>query len=355
MQFKDRIKEGLDGKYQGLKNGLSRINKYLFYTQRACYYLIGGLSGSAKTTFLDFVLLNAIQDAEAKGMTINIFYYSYEIREEAKKANWMSVIIYNKYDRIIPPERIMGLGDERLSAEEQEIVNAEQEYLDNLFSKIMWRWQTTNPTGMYKEWWDFMKDRGTFEYEEYIDENNETQKRIIAFIPTNPNEYNITAIDHLALLKRERGFDLKANIDKISEYAVTTRNLFGMTHFFLQQFNQGLNSVDRMKFKGADISPQQSDFKDSTNPYADADVVLGLMNAHKMDMETCLGYNINVQGCPYNLKSSFRMLKIVKNRLSRDDKAVGLLFKPQAGYFSELPLPSDMTEQTFNSLKIDHG
>lgn len=122
---------------------------------------------------------------------------------------------------------------------------------------------------MYKEWWDFMKDRGTFEYEEYIDENNETQKRIVAFTPTNPNEYNITAIDHLALLKRERGFDLKANIDKISEYAVTTRNLFGMTHFFLQQFNQGLNSVDRMKFKGADISPQQSDFKDSTNPYAD--------------------------------------------------------------------------------------
>lgn len=355
MQFKDRIKKGLEGKYQGLKNGLSRINKYLFYTQRACYYLIGGLSGSAKTTFLDFILLNAIQDAEAKGITINIFYYSYEIREESKKANWMSVIIFNKYNRIIPPERIMGLGDERLSTEEQEIVDSEQEYLDNLFKKIMWRWQPTNPTGEYKEWWDFMSPRGTFDYEEYRDENNEVQKRIERWTPHDPSEYNIVAKDHMALSKRERGFDLKSNIDKQSEYAVTCRNLFGMTFFNLQQFNQTLNSVDRQKFKGVDISPQQNDFKDSSSPYQDADVVLGLMNAHKMDMETCLGYNINVQGYPYNLKSSFRMLKIIKNRLSRDDIAIGLLFKPQAGYFSELPLPSDMTEQTFNSLKINHG
>ena len=354
MQFKDRIQAGLDGKYQGLKNGLQRINKYLFYTQRACYYLIGGLSGAAKTTFVDFIILNAIQDAEDKGIPINIFYYSYEIREEAKKANWMSVLIYNKYDIIVPPERIMGLGDERMSLDEQKMVDDEQENLDRIFNKIMWRWQTTNPTGLYKEWWDFMSIRGTFVYEPYVDENNETKQRIAKFIPTNPLEYNIGVIDHIALAKRERGFGLKENLDKLSEYAVATRNLFGMTHIFLQQFNQSLNSVERMKFKGVDISPQQSDYKDSTNPYADADIVLGLMNAHKMDMDTCIGYNINVDGNPMNLKSAFRMLKIVKNRLSRDDVSIGLLFKPQAGHFEELPKASEMTPEIFESLKINN-
>lgn len=309
MQFKNRIQDGLDGKYQGLANGLKRINKYIFYVQRACNTLIGGLSGAAKTTFLDFILLNAIQDAEAKGIPINIFYYSYEIREEVKRANWMSQIIYNKYNVIIPPERIMGLGDERMNSDEQEMVESEQENLNNIFNKIMWRWETNNPTGNYKEWWDFMSARGVFEYEDYIDENNETKQRIIKYTLNNPLEYNITATDHIALLKRERGFSLKENIDKYSEYSVTTRNLFGMTHFFLQQFNQGLSSVDRQKFKGADISPQQTDFKDSTNPYQDFDIVLGLMNAYKMDMETCLGYNINVEDCPYNLKGMFRMVK----------------------------------------------
>lgn len=105
-----------------------------------------------------------------------------------------------------------------------------------------------------------------------------------------------------------------------------------------------MSSVERAKYKGVDISPQQSDFKDSTTPYQDADVVLGLMNAYQMDMETCLGYNINKKGESYNLYNRFRMLKVVKNRLSRDNIKIGLLFLAEAGSFEELPRPKDITE-----------
>lgn len=103
-----------------------------------------------------------------------------------------------------------------------------------------------------------------------------------------------------------------------------------------------MNSVDRQKFKGIDVSPQQNDFKDSTNPYTDADIVLGIMNAYKMDMETCLGYNINVDRANYNLKDRFRMLKVIKNRMGRDNIALGLLFVPEGGYFEELPLAKEL-------------
>lgn len=147
MTFEDRIKEGLEGKYQGLSNGLDRINKYIFGIQRGCYYLLGGLSGSAKTTLVDFMLINAIQDAESKNIPINIFYYSLEIDEFTKKANWLSVIIYNKYDIIIPPEKIKGLGEFRLTKDEQEIVNSEIPELEKIWSKINWIWESVNPTG----------------------------------------------------------------------------------------------------------------------------------------------------------------------------------------------------------------
>jgi len=66
------------------------------------------LSGSAKTTFLDFWILNAIEDADTKGIPINIIYYSWEIDEMSKKANWLSILIYKKYNIVIPPERIKG-------------------------------------------------------------------------------------------------------------------------------------------------------------------------------------------------------------------------------------------------------
>jgi replicative DNA helicase len=55
--FEKRIKQGLDGEYEGLANGFNRLNNYIYNTQRSCYTLIGGLSGSSKTTLCDFIIL----------------------------------------------------------------------------------------------------------------------------------------------------------------------------------------------------------------------------------------------------------------------------------------------------------
>lgn len=348
MQFKERVEEGLKGKYQGLDNGLDRINRYIFGVQRSCYTLLGGLSGAAKTKYVDFTILNALQDAESKNIPINIFYYSFEIDEFTKRAEWLSILIYKKYNYILAPEKIKGLGDFRLDAQEQRLVEEFLPELDKLFAKITWVFESTNPTGLMKEWWRFMEKRGTFTKEPYVDEHGVKKERICKFTNNNLEEYNIVVIDHIALCKLERDFSLKENLDKLSEYAVIIKNLFGVTFFFLQQFNQGLSSVERQKFKGIDISPQQSDFKDSTNPYTDADVVLGLMNPYKMDMETCLGYNIDKAWEVYNLKDRFRLLKVVKNRLSRDNINIGLLFIAESGAFEELKQPKDI-----NSVDIE--
>lgn len=278
MDFKERIERGLNGDYKGLKNGFDRLNKYIFGVQRGCMTLIGGMSGSAKTTLADYILFNALEDAEAKGITFNVFYYSFEVDELTKKANWLSILIYNKYDRVIIPEKIKGLGDYRLDAEEQEIVNSEQSEVDRIFSKIHWIWESTNPTGVYKELWNFMAARGKFEEEEYLDDNNKPAKRIVKFISNDPNEYNGVFLDHYALMRLQRRegklLNIKENIDLMSDYFITLRNTFGMSIFPLQQFNQGLSSVDRQRYKDVDISPQQNDFKDSTNPYQDKTKIL---------------------------------------------------------------------------------
>lgn len=274
MTFKERIEKGLAGDFKGLKNGLNRINRYIFGIQRSCYTILGGLSGSAKTTLIDFMLINAIEDAKYTKTPINIFYYSLEIDEVSKKCNWLSTLIYNKYNIIIPPEKIKGLGEFRLTKDEQQLVDSEISNLDKIWAKINWIWESTNPTGIYKAMWTHMTPRGEFIYEPYIDEFNNPQKRIVKFVNKNPNEYNILVGDHMALLTIEREFTLKQNLDKNSEYCVRLRNLFGMTIIWLSQFNQGLSSVERQKYKGVDISPQQSDFKDSTTPYQDKNKII---------------------------------------------------------------------------------
>ena len=354
MTFKERIKKGLAGEYKGLDNGFDRINRYLFGIQKSCYTLIGGLSGGGKSTCVDFFLLNAIKSAKTENIPLNIFYYSFEIDEFTKRANWLSNIIFDKYNVTISPEKIKGLGEFRLSQEELEIVNKELSELDNIFSNIHWIWETINPTGIYNEIWRFLEKRGHFIKENYITESGEEKQRIVKFIFNDCREQTIIVLDHICLCRRERKFNLKENIDKLSEYFVALRNIFGVTIFAIQQFNQQLNSVERQKFKGVDLSPSMNDFKDSTNPYQDCDVALGLLNAFKMDMETSLDYNIKKNGARYNLGERYRLLKIIKNRLSRDNIAVGLLFFPESGRFKELPKAKEITEEDikyFNSLK----
>lgn len=240
MTFRERIQEGLDGKYKGLSNGLNRINKYLFGIQRECYYLLGGLSGAAKTTFVDFVLLEAIRDARSKGIEITVFYHSLEINEHSKKANWLSMLVYNTFNVVIEPEKIKGFGENKLSNEEIELIERVLPELESIWSSINWIWEATNPTGIYKDVFRYMSNKGEFLREPYLDEHGVEKQRIVKFIPKNPEAYHILVMDHIALAKREKNFNLKENLDKLSEYAVTLRNLFRWTIIYLQQFNQGL-------------------------------------------------------------------------------------------------------------------
>lgn len=344
--LEERIQQGLEGKYRGLKNGFSDINKYIFGTQRACYTLIGGQSGVFKTTLLDFILANAIEDSIGQNIDLTLFYDSFEIDKLTKKCNWLSRAVYNKYGIIIPPKKIKGLGDNRLTIEEKSLVDSCIPDVEQLFDKINFTWDPINPTGSYKKLFRFFESRGEILYENYTDEHNQIKKKIVGYKPNNPDSYVIHAIDHLYLAKKENGYSTKENIDKLSEYNIFLRNTFGLTSYYLQQFNQGMSSVERQKYKGVDISPSQIDFRDSTSPYADADVVLGLMNPYKLDMETCLGYDVD------KLNNRMIMLKIIKNRLDDDNLAKGLYVKPEAGTFIEMPSPESQLIKKFYNHEV---
>ena len=191
---------------------------------------------------------------------------------------------------------------------------------------------------LYNEWWTTMSHKGTFKTEPYIDEEGKTKDKIVSWEAYNKQEYNVIVLDHISLIKFERSYTLKQCMDKTSEYIVNCRNMFGMTFFLVQQFNQSLSNIDRVKYRGVDLSPEQNDFRDSGNLYIDADVVLGLLNPYKMQLETSLQYNINVIDFPHNLRAKYRLLKVIKNRLGQDNISIGLYTKPEAGYFEELPI-----------------
>lgn len=340
MDFKKRFKEGLDGHYQGLDNGFNKINNYIFGQQKGCYVLLGGQSGTYKTTFTDFWVLNVLESADKSGIPLDLFYYSFEIDEQTKYANWLSSVIFKKYNEIIEPERIKGLGSLRCNLVQQDLINKEIDYVKHLTNKIKFRFEAINPTGIFHELWQQAEKDGEIQCEDYTikDESGNIvpKKRIIGYKPHDPNKVTLSVLDHFAKLRSERGFALKENIDKMSDYSINLRNLFGQSFFYVQQFNQGISSVERVKFQGIDLTPQQSDFRDSTTPFADADVVLGLMNPSKLNLKECMGYKVTELG------ENLAILKIIKNRLSKDNIAFGLFVDPRKGSIIELPKPNEI-------------
>lgn len=338
MNLKDRIKDGLEGKYQGLDNGFQRLNDVIFGLQRRCYTLLGGNSGCYKTTLVDYMVFNALEDAKKKGIKLTVFYYSFEIDRITKQCNWLAQYINKNHAQTISPETIKGLGNQRLNALQQQLVENHISYMDEVFDQINFKFTPINPTGIYNELWKFGEDSGTIHKEPYtytdLEGKVHSGTRIAGYTPKDPDAYTLIIMDHMALMRKERGYQTKEVIDKYSEYCTELKNLFGFSFINIQQFNQGLSSVDRMKFKGVDLAPQQSDFKDSTNPYQDADVVIGVMCPYKLDMETSLGYEVN------KLKDKFLHLKVIKNRLSKDNVGIGLYVDAKSGRFQELP-PAD--------------
>lgn len=348
--FLQRFEEGLSGKYRGLNNGLGRLNKYIYNVQRKYYYLFGGLSNSGKTTLVDSILLNAIREAHQEGIQLDIFYYSYEIDRETKFSQWLSNHIYREYGITISPESIAMLGDNTLSAEQADLVRMVLPEMEAIFDKINFRFDPTNPTGIYKELFDFYDKTGKWEEEEYMsvewDRNDNPvytpKKRIVGYKSNDPERYVIVVLDHIALCKIERKFSLKENIDKMSEYAVWLRNMCSTTFMILQQFNQGLNSVERKKYNGEELVPQQNDFKDSGNPYQDCDVAIGIMNPHAMktDSTKIFGYDLK------SIKTNFRILNVIKNRKGRAQVVCGYYFNPKVAYFKDL--------DTFDKLSVEN-
>lgn len=244
MNLKERIDAGIDGKFRGLHNGFDKINRYIFGLQRSSYYLIGGLSGTYKSMIVNYMLLNAIEDAKKLGINLKVFYYSFEIDRLSNECNWLSNMIYRSSNVLIPTETIKGLGDNRLNDYQKSIVDSYIPMLESSIANISFTYDPINPTGIYRDLIEYAESVGKTNTIKYIDHDTKTERdKIVSYTPNNSDDYKIVILDHAALLKKESGFETKAVIDKMSEYFVKLRNIYGYTIILIQQFNQGLTKI----------------------------------------------------------------------------------------------------------------
>jgi replicative DNA helicase len=326
------IERGKLGLNKGLPMGFNRLVSFIPGIQQGTYYLVGGETGSGKTAFTDDAFVYNPYDwykaHPNTDISLKIFYWSLEIDKTIKMTKAVCRKLYKEYGILTDVNFVLSRGKNRISQEVYDIVVGVRDYFEEMEDVLTIIDANENPTGINKFMLQHAKANGTITYKT-VNNGKEDITVFDKYEANDPNQYVIIVIDHISLMKRERGFNVKDNVDKMSEYLIPLRNNFNYIPVVVQQLNRSNTQTDR--FKMDMVEPKLSDFKDSGNTQQDANVIMTLFSPHRHELENFRGYNIK------KLRDRFRSVNILKNRDGAADVRVGLKFIGEVGLFSELP------------------
>ena len=340
-QLKQEVQQGLDGRNGGIPMGFDRLNRYIGI-RKSMYFLVGGLTGSGKTSFIDdaFVLNPFdwyISHSDPK-IKLRIIYRSMERTRVYKLAKWVSRKIFLDHGIIIPVTKLLGWTD-KMTHDEHDLFLMYEDYMGRMDEVITIIDGPENPVGIAKELKAHALQHGRIEQ---VDEYN---KR---YFPNNEREITLVIIDHIGLLKTTKDQTTKKQaIDKMSDELRFARDFYGYTPVVVSQFNRDISNPIRIK--NGDVEPQLEDFAESSQTQNDADVVLALFDPMRYKVADPSGYNLDKLKDEYGGKY-FRSLRLIKNSYGEDDVRIGLGFMGQIGMFKELPRRKDMTDADYDSV-----
>jgi hypothetical protein len=338
--LKAEVEKGLEGKNGGIPMGFDRLSQYVGI-RKGLFYLVGGLTGSGKTTFVDdaFVLnpydWSISEEGKKSGIKIRFWYRSMERSTTYKFAKWVSRKIFIDQGIIIPVNRLLGW-TQKMTHDEHDLFLCYEDYMKELQENIIIYPGAENPVGIAKDLKKYALTKGTIEE---LDEYNRV------YVPNDPNEITIVVIDHIGLLKTTKDQPTKKEaIDKMSSELQYARDFYGFSPVVVSQFNRSISNP--MRIKNGDVEPQLEDFAESSSTQNDADVIMALFDPLRYNVPDVSGYNLDKLRDEYGNKY-FRSLRVIKNTYGADDLRIGLGFFGQIGMFKELKKRKDMTDADY--------
>jgi hypothetical protein len=340
--LKKAVQEGMDGRNNGIPMGFNRLNRYIGI-RKSMYTLVGGLTGSGKTSFIDDAyVLNPfdwyISKENKTNIKLKIIYRSMERSRTYKFAKWVSRKIFLDQGIIIPVNKMLGWTD-KMTHDEHDLFLMYEDYMGEMNEVMTIIDGPENAIGIAKHLKDHALSNGSIEE---IDKYNKK------YVPNDENAVTLVIVDHIGLLKITKDQPTKKQaIDKMSDELRYSRDMYGFSPVVVSQFNRDISN--QMRLKNGDVEPRLEDFKESSSTQDDADVVLALFDPMRYKVADPSGYDLNKLTDDYGAKY-FRSLRLIKNSYGEDDVRIGLGFLGQIGMFKELPRQRDMTEDDYSSV-----
>ena len=353
-ELHDDVKRGMNGGNVNIPIGFPKLNRVIGIRE-SIYTLAGGYTGSGKTTLIDDAYVLNPYDwylHNKDKVKMKVIYWSMERKKKYKIAKWISRKMFIEKRLLVPVDKILGWYG-KMNEEEYAAFLHYKAYIDEMFDSgfITMLEGPDNPTGIYK----FIKgyaegsvDLGLPGIGKVVPVDRFNRK-----FEKNHPEITLLVIDHIGLLKGEKGLGTKKEIiDKLSEHMRNARDLYGFSPVLVSQFNRDI--ANPIRIKNGDVEPMLEDFKDSGGTQEDADVVLSLFDPMRYKVPDPIGYDLGRLKDPLTGSKKYRCVKILKNSYGADDVRIGLGFQPEIGMFREMPKITQITDYDYDNI-IDNS
>lgn len=332
--------------------GLNRLERLIPGIEHGTYYLLTASTGVGKSKLGRYLFIhNPILYLEAEDcpedVKVDILYFSLEESKRKIILSEISKYLYTRYNLVISIKELQSVGRyNTITADVLEKIKEAEEFVQSFMEKVKVVDNIRNPTGIYKYVRDFALQIGTYydktgqpltkeEVEQVRTATGDAYKKVSYYKKHNPKHYVIVIVDHYGLFENESGMTQWQTIGKwSSDYCLHIRDKFDFTVVGVQQQAADKERVEH-NFRGdtieSKLEPSLDGLGDNKTTSRDANIVLGLFNPDRYNIEAHDGYDIN------RFRDRYRSMHILKDRDGSANKRVPLFFNGAVDFFRELP------------------
>lgn len=293
-----QIEAGRSGSNWGYSMGLPKLESIMDGVTQGTYTLLFSGTGSGKSSLALYSYIYEPLKEHLEDGNFKVTYYSLEMSAEMLFAKLLSMHMFDTYGIDISTKELLSRQkDYSLPDEYFEIVKESLEWLQKVEKVVTIHDKGLNAKTLYTTLMKELETRGTF---------SEIGNRKI-YTPDNPRLIHLVIIDHMSLVRQSEGRSLKEEMDMISAYLVTLRNMCKISPLVIMQANRDSAGMERRK-QGLN-NLRLSDTKDSGNMAQDAEIVISIFNPHRERLANYNHYDIKI------LRDHFRSITVLKEKI----------------------------------------
>jgi hypothetical protein len=341
-----RIKE--EGGITSISGPFDRLAQYYGGFTKGSITAITASSGVGKTKFVKYFtvhnVLNRIQNTNIKA---KIFYFALE---ENQTDFWLSFIasyLYQHYKINISVSQLKSIGNYKLDSSLLQKIKKAEKYIQTLQDTVECVDYIRSPLGIVKYIKKYFDNPHVGEH--LFDESDSNARKHTGYKYADENLWVFCIIDHISLLSNDMTPNSKVRSTPYQTFDTMVKDY--ILDLFSKRFkivnvivHQQTPSSEKAVYtnKGhlieEKIEPSLEELHINKGVHQDYEVVIGLFNPSRYDIEIHNGYDVSILG------RNYRSLKFLKDRhFGLENASLGLFFEGASGFFEELPRAEVMT------------